>query len=115
MHHHGLVGGENHFAIDRSRGSGQSTRNYLLVSRGVGVRMEQRSELLRLYPRQGRALVDEPLLGHLDCTAYGRVRRAFAGAGLQHEEPSALDRELDILHIAEMMLEPSRDLEQFLV
>ena len=74
--------------------------------------MEQLLELHRLDAHQRGASVDQLLVGHLDRDAHRGCRRAFAVARLQHEEAVALDRELHVLHVAEMLFQPSRDFQQ---
>ena len=55
--------------------------------------------------RTASALVDQPLLHHVDGDLERRLGGALAGAGLQHAELAALHRELDVLHVAVMGLE----------
>ncbi len=44
--------------------------------------------------------------GHVDCDLERRLRRALAGAGLQHPELAPLDGELDVAHVPVVPLEP---------
>ena len=60
--------------------------------------------LNRLLPR------DQVLAGHVDRDLHRRRRRALAGSGLEHVERAALDRELEVLHVAVVALEALRDL-----
>ncbi len=76
--------------------------------------MEQLFELHRLDAGQCYPPVDEVLVDHLHRGAHRRLRRALTRARLQHEEPPPLDGELHVLHVEEMLFQPSRDLEQFL-
>ena len=46
-----------------------------------------------------------PWVGHVDGDADGREAGALAVARLQHEQPAALDRELEVLHVAHLALE----------
>ena len=63
----------------------------------------------RLF-RRDQLLVDE-IGGDHD----RRVAGALAAARLQHEQPLVLDRELEVLHVLVVLLEPRRDLAQLLV
>ena len=51
-------------------------------------------------------LVEQALADHLDRDPQGGGGRALAGAGLQEVERALLDRELDVLHLAVVLLEP---------
>ena len=71
----------------------------------VELRVQQLVELLGIHAHDGLLLRDEALLLHLD----GDVQRggggALAHAGLQHPQLALLDGELDVAHIAEVVLE----------
>ena len=111
-HRDRFVGAEHDFARHGARRGGQSARQHLLGRAGVEPRMEQLLELHRLDAQQRRAAIDEALLRHLDRRADRGLGRALAGAGLQHVELAALDREFEVLHVAEMPLEPRSHLQQ---
>ena len=74
--------------------------------------MEQLLQLDRLHAHQRGAPVDQTLVGHIDRDAHRGLGGALAGAGLQHEQAAALDRELHVLHVGEMLLQALRGLEQ---
>ena len=74
--------------------------------------MQQLFELHRIDAHQRGAPVDQFFVRHVDRDAHRGFRRAFAGARLQHEQLAALDRELHVLHVAEMLFEALRDLQQ---
>jgi hypothetical protein len=64
--------------------------------------------------RSGHALhrllgLDELLLHHVHGHAHGSGAVAFPDAALEHEEAAALDRELDVLHVAVVVLEAPLD------
>ena len=77
--------------------------------------MEQLFELHRLDAQQRGAAIDELFLGHLDRRTNRGLGCAFAVASLKHEEFAALDGEFEVLHVAEMALQPSRDFHQLSV
>ncbi len=47
------------------------------------------------------------VLGHVDGDPQRRLRAALADADLEHPEPCVLDRELDVAHVGEVVLEPA--------
>ena len=76
---------------------------------------EQLAERLRIDEQHGVLRRDE-LLGHeIGGDDDGRVAGALAAARLQHEEPLVLNRELEVLDVLVVLLEPRRDLAQLLV
>ena len=77
--------------------------------------MEQLFELHRLDAQHRRAAIDELLLRHLDRRADRGLCGAFAVARLEHEELAALDGEFEVLHVAEMALQPRRDFHQLAI
>ena len=58
---------------------------------------------------------DQALVGHVDRDADGGQPGALAVARLQHEEAAALDRELEVLHVAHLALERLAHLHELLV
>ena len=66
---------------------------------------QQLVELLGLDAHERLVRADEPLGDHLDGDADGRQAGALAVARLQHVQAAALDRELEVLHVAQLVLE----------
>ena len=60
-------------------------------------------------------LVDQALVDHLDGHAQRGRGGALADARLQHEQATLLDRELDVAHVAVVVLEQLHHAEQLLV
>ena len=85
-------------------------------SLGLGGRIEDGPEELvqrvRVHAQDGLLGRDALLLDHLDGDADLGEARALARARLQHPELAALDRELDVLHVAVVVLERLADAEQ---
>ena len=77
--------------------------------------MQQFLERIRRHARDGRLLRDQPFLRHVHGDLHGGARGAFARSRLQHPELAALDRELDVLHFAVVLLETLLHAQQFLV
>ena len=78
-------------------------------------RRKQLVEVVRRDSLHGVLPGDQSLFDHLAGDADGRQAGAFAVARLEHVHLFLLDRELEILHVAEMLLEHLADAEQFLV
>ena len=58
---------------------------------------------------------DELFLHHLDRDADGGDTGALAVAGLEHEELAVFDRELEVLHLVEMLFQRGADIFQFAI
>ena len=58
------------------------------------------------------SLADQLLGGHLDGDLQRRLGGALARARLQHPELAALDGEFEILHVAIVLLQPIRDIDE---
>ena len=58
------------------------------------------------------ALGQQPFGDGVDREPDGRLRRALGVAGLEHEQPAVLDRELRVLHVLVVALERPQDLHQ---
>ncbi len=78
-------------------------------------RAQQLSQLLRIDAHERLLRRDRAGLAHLDGDADGGETRALAVARLQHEEPAALDRELEVLHVVQLALESLPNLQKLLV
>ena len=75
---------------------------------GIERRMQQLVERGRLDARHRLLLVDQALAHHVDGDLERRLGGALAVARLQHVELAALHGELDVLHVAVVLLELSR-------
>ena len=71
----------------------------------VQARVQQLVELGRVDAQHGLVGRDHALGHELAHDPQRGLRRALGGARLQHVEPALLDRELDVLHLAVMLLE----------
>ena len=71
--------------------------------------MQQLIELLRIDAQHRFLLVDQAFFHHLDGDAHRRRTRALAVAGLQHEQLAVLNGELEILHVAIVILQHGGD------
>ena len=71
----------------------------------VELRQQQLGEVAGGDPQHGRLLVDQLLLDHVAGDLHRRGAGPLAVAGLQHVQRAVLDRELDVLHVAVVLLE----------
>ena len=108
-----FVGREHHFAEDRARRRRQPARDHVLFgARGSSRGCSNCSSCTgsTRISAVARSISFSSAMSTAIRTAASR--RALAVAGLQHEEPVALDREFHVLHVAEMLFEPRRDFQQ---
>ena len=76
------------------------------------LREHQLGQLIAGHPAQGLVHVDQALVDELARHHERRGRGPLAHAGLQHPQPPALDRELDVAHVAVALLQRRHDLHQ---
>ena len=74
---------------------------------GIDDRVQQLVQLGGLHAHDRRLLVDQPLLQHVHGHVQGRRAGALAVAALEHVQLAFLDRELDVLHVLVVLLQPS--------
>ena len=111
----GLLGREDDLAHRRARRSRQAARDHRRRLRSVDRRMQQLVEGVGVDAQDRLFARDQPLARHVDGDAHGGARRALAAARLQHPELAALDRELDVLHVAVVLLEPLVDRDELAI
>ena len=111
----GLVRIEDDFALRRAGAGGQAFRDDLRV----GVRVNSRvQKLVKLFGRDaahGCRLVNQTFVHHVHGDLDGGRARALARARLEHEEASALDCELHVLHVVVVALQQLDDVSELLV
>ena len=100
-----LVGGKHDLAARRAGRSGQAGRERGRLAVRVEHRVQELIERARLDPAHRVLARNEAVVRHLDRAAQRGLRRALAVAGLQHPQLAALDRELEVLHVAIVLLE----------
>ena len=106
---------EDDLAARRARACVETRRGDVVLVVGVEHRVEQLVELRGVDPRDRVIARDQPFVDHVDGRFQRRGSRALRGARLQQVEPPRLDGELDVLHVAVVLLEPAHRLEQLLV
>ena len=72
----------------------------------VDHRVQEVVDLRRVDPRDRVVAVQQPLLDHRDGGSDRGGGRALCGSGLEQVQTTLLDRELDVLHVAVVLLEP---------
>ena len=114
---HGIVRGEDHLAARRARRRRQPFRHRgdsLPVVR-LETRREELIEGLRIDQQNGLFRLEELLRDEVGGDHHRRITGPLPAARLQHEEPLVLDRELEILNVLVVLLEPRRDLAELRV
>ena len=81
----------------------------LVLLGGVKLRVQELVELRRVDTAHGLLAGDEALLDHLDGDAQSGGGGAFSHAGLEHPEFTLLDGELNVAHVAIVILERQED------
>ena len=104
----GLVGREHDLARRRAGRRRQAGRDHVALGLGIDGRMQQLIERGRIDARHRLFLVISSSLASSTAIRTAALRGALAGAGLQHPELALLDRELDVLHVAVVLLELRR-------
>ena len=104
----GLFGGEHDFAAGGAGRGRQAGGDHLAFGLGIDGRMQELIERRRIDPRHRLLLRDQNFPGHVDGDAQRGLRGALAIARLQHPQLALLDRELEILHVAVVLLEHAR-------
>ena len=101
----GVVTREHDLAHGGTRAGIKTAGQSLILLGGVELRVQELVELRGIDAAHGLLAGDQALLDHFDSDAQGGGGGALAHAGLEHPELALLDGELDIAHIAIMILE----------
>ena len=109
----GVVEGD--LADGGTRGGGHAASDELLLGLGVELREHQLGELVAGDAAQGLVAGDELFAQELGGDTERGGGGALADAGLEHPQLAALDRELDVTHVAVVGLELAHDGAQFVV
>ena len=103
----GVIGAEDDLADGRPGARVQAAREHIIFSGGVELGMQELVELLGVDAANGFLAGDQALGLHI----YRDLERGRGGtlahAGLEHPEPSLLYGELDVAHVAVMVLKDS--------
>src|SRR5438270_327330 len=111
----GLVRIEDDFALRRAGAGGQAFRDDLRVGVRVNGRVQKLVKLFGRDAAHGCRLVNQTFVHHVHGDLDGGRARALARARLEHEEASALDCELHVLHVVVVALQQLDDVSELLV
>ena len=103
---HRLRSAQHDRAFGGARRRRHARRQYLEVVSGIEDRMKQGLERLGIDRQQCLLAGQQALLHGVDGEADGGLGRALGRAGLEQEDATLLDRELDVLHVLVVGLEP---------
>ena len=101
----GVIAREHNLAHGGTGAGVKAACERLVPLGGVELRVQELVELRGVDAVHGLLTGDEAFLDHLDSDAQGGGCGTLAHAGLEHPELTLLDGELDIAHIAVMILE----------
>ena len=98
-----------------TRPGGKAIANFLgsLFSLGVEDWSEEVTKIIGWNPENGFFLLDEALLDHIKSNIDGSEASALSVASLKHPQFSFLNGELNVLHIAEVLLKLLTGYEEF--
>ncbi len=109
----GVVGREDNLA-NSSTGAGiQATCKNFYLSFGVKLRVQKLIELSRVNARDSLVARNKTLIDHLDGNLECSSCRALTHTSLKHPQLALLNSELNVAHIAVMILERNKDLLKF--
>ena len=108
----GLLRGEDDLAGRGARRGGQAAAITSRSAFGSMVGCSSWSSERRVDAGDRLLARDQPLGRHVDGDLQRRLGGALAGARLQHPELAALDGELEVLHVAVVLLEPVGDRDE---
>ena len=108
----GCIRVEHDLAGGRARGGIQAFARDVVARGRVEHRVQELVELAGIDARDRLLARDQPLLHHLDRGSERGRRCALRAPGLEEVELALLDRELDVLHVAVVLLEALDRLHQ---
>ena len=112
-----VVGREHDPPDGGARRGGQTYREsrQLVLRRRFDDRMQELVQVLRLDAHDSLPVVDQALANHVHREFHCRGAGALAVASLEHVELAFLDRELEVLHVAIVLLQSAGDGPQLVV
>ena len=102
----GLVGVEHHLARRRAGRGRQADGHHVALAGRIDGRVQKLVEGGGFHLHHRLFLGDHALFGEIDGDLQRRLGRALPVARLQHVQTALLDRELDVLHVAVVALQP---------
>ncbi len=111
-----FVGGEDDLPDSSARRSRKSSSQHFdLDVLLVETRHQEVVQLVGLDTEDGFFLADQPFFHHLDGNTNRGAAGALAVARLQHVQTAVLDGELEVLHVAVVLLQPGGDFAKLVV
>ena len=110
----GVIAREHDLAHGGTGAGVKTAGQRLVLLGGIKLRVQELVELCGIDAAHGLLTGDQALLDHLDDDTQGGGGGALAHASLEHPELSLLDSELDIAHIAVVVLERQEHALEFL-
>ena len=104
----GVIGAEDDLADGGAGRCGQADGDDVALDGLVEGRVEQLVQFLRLDAHDGLFFADEAFADEVGGDLHHRAAGALAAARLQEPEAALLNRELDVLHVAVVLLERLR-------
>ena len=105
-----LVGAEDDLTRRGARRRRYAARQQLLLGVRIDAGMEELVDRRRIDAADRGLAIDQALADHVHGDLHRRRRRTLAVPCLQHPQAAALDRELEVLHVAVVALEETRRL-----
>ena len=105
----GCFSGKDRFAHCSTRRCVEASCNHIVFCIGIELRVEELIELFGIDTHDRFFFGDEALFDHRDSNMKRCSSSTLANARLEHPELALLDGELDIAHIAEVILEQRED------
>ena len=105
----GIIAREHNLAHGGAGTGVKAACERLVLLGGVELRVQELVELGGVDAAHGLLTGDEAFLDHLDSDAQGGGCGTLAHAGLEHPELTLFDGELDIAHVAVVILERQED------
>ena len=105
----GVIAREHDLAHGGTGAGVKAARKRFVLLRGIELRVQELVELSGVDAAHGLLTGDEPLLDHLDGNTQSGGCGTLANAGLEHPELALLDGELDVAHVAVVILERQED------
>ena len=105
----GVIAREHDLAHGGTRAGVKAACERLVLLGGVELRVQELVELRGIDAAHGLLTGDEALLDHLDSDAQSGGCGTLAHTGLEHPELTLLDGELDVAHVAVVILKRQED------
>mmetsp|Transcript_33123 Transcript_33123/g.38543 ORF Transcript_33123/g.38543 Transcript_33123/m.38543 type:complete len:414 (+) Transcript_33123:1074-2315(+) len=107
--------GEHHLAHSGTGAGCETLGDVLELGAGIDLRVHEVVNLVGIEAHDSLLLGNETFLHHVDCALHGSEGSALGVTALQHPEAAVLDGELNVLHVAEVLLQRGTNIAQLAV